>query len=235
MQKQHSLTWVLFLRSKEEFNLKLIIAEKPSVALAIAKALNIKGSRDGYIENGEYIISWCVGHLVAAAFPEEYNEKYSKWNYADLPIIPDNFKYKIYGDKQKQFKVVKGLMSRKDVSEVINACDAGREGELIFRLVYNMANCKKPIKRLWISSMENAAIREGFENLKDGGEYDNLYYSALCRMWADWIVGINATRLFSILYGKTLNIGRVQTPTLALLCDRHNKITFFQKRKVFYG
>ena len=140
MQKQHSLTWVLFLRSKEEFNLKLIIAEKPSVALAIAKALNIKGSRDGYIENGEYIISWCVGHLVAAAFPEEYNEKYSKWNYADLPIIPDNFKYKIYGDKQKQFKVVKGLMSRKDVSEVINACDAGREGELIFRLVYNMEN-----------------------------------------------------------------------------------------------
>ena len=213
--------------------MKLIIAEKPSVALAIAKALNIKGSRDGYIENGEYIISWCVGDLVAAAFPEEYNEKYSKWNYADLPIIPDNFKYKIYGDKQKQFKVVKGLMSRKDVSEVINACDAGREGELIFRLVYNMANCKKPIKRLWISSMENAAIREGFENLKDGGEYDNLYYSALCRMWADWIVGINATRLFSILYGKTLNIGRVQTPTLALLCDRHNKITFFQKEKYF--
>ena len=213
--------------------MKLIIAEKPSVALAIAKALNIKGSRDGYIENGEYIISWCVGHLVAAAFPEEYDAKYSKWNYADLPIIPDNFKYKIYGDKQKQFKVVKSLMSRKDVSEIINACDAGREGELIFRLVYNMANCKKPIKRLWISSMENAAIREGFENLKDGGEYDNLYHSALCRMWADWIVGINATRLFSILYGKTLNIGRVQTPTLALLCDRHNKIAFFRKEKYF--
>lgn len=231
--KQHSLTWVLFLRSKEEFNLKLIIAEKPSVALAIAKALNIKGSRDGYIENGEYIISWCVGHLAAAAFPEEYDAKYSKWNYADLPIIPDNFKYKIYGDKQKQFKVVKDLMCRKDVSAVINACDAGREGELIFRLVYNMANCKKPIKRLWISSMENAAIREGFENLKDGSEYDNLYYSALCRMWADWIVGINATRLFSILYNKTLNIGRVQTPTLALLCDRHNKIAYFRKEKYF--
>lgn len=213
--------------------MKLIIAEKPSVALAIAKALNIKGSRDGYIENGEYIISWCVGHLAAAAFPEEYDAKYSKWNYADLPIIPDNFKYKIYGDKQKQFKVVKSLMTGKDVSEVINACDAGREGELIFRLVYNMANCKKPIKRLWISSMENAAIREGFENLKDGSEYDNLYYSALCRMWADWIVGINATRLFSILYNKTLNIGRVQTPTLALLCDRHNKIAFFRKEKYF--
>ena len=213
--------------------MKLIIAEKPSVALAIAKALNIKGSRDGYIENGKYIISWCVGHLVAAAFPEEYDAKYSKWNYADLPIIPDNFKYKIYGDKQKQFKVVKSLMTGKNVSEVINACDAGREGELIFRLVYDMANCKKPIKRLWISSMENTAIREGFENLKDGGEYDNLYYSALCRMWADWIVGINATRLFSILYGKTLNIGRVQTPTLVLLCDRHNKIAFFRKEKYF--
>ena len=213
--------------------MKLIIAEKPSVALAIAKALNIKGSRDGYIENGEYIISWCIGHLAAAVFPEEYDAKYSKWNYADLPIIPDNFKYKIYGDKQKQFKVVKSLMTEKNVSEVINACDAGREGELIFRLVYNMANCKKPIKRLWISSMENAAIREGFENLKDGGEYDNLYYSALCRMWADWIVGINATRLFSILYNKTLNIGRVQTPTLALLCDRHNKIAYFRKEKYF--
>ena len=213
--------------------MKLIIAEKPSVALAIAKALNIKGSRDGYIENGEYIISWCVGHLVAAAFPEEYDAKYSKWNYADLPIIPDNFKYKIYGDKQKQFKVVKSLMTGKNVSTVINACDAGREGELIFRLVYNMASCKKPIKRLWISSMENAAIREDFENLKDGSEYDNLYYSALCRMWADWIVGINATRLFSILYGKTLNIGRVQTPTLALLCDRHNKIAYFRKEKYF--
>lgn len=213
--------------------MKLIIAEKPSAALAIAKVLNIKGSRDGYIENGEYIISWCVGHLIAVAFPEEYDAKYSKWNYADLPIIPDNFKYKIYGDKQKQFKVVKSLMTGKDVSEVINACDAGREGELIFRLVYNMANCKKPIKRLWISSMENTAIREGFENLKDGSEYDNLYYSALCRMWADWIVGINATRLFSILYNKTLNIGRVQTPTLALLCDRHNKIAYFRKEKYF--
>ena len=213
--------------------MKLIIAEKPSVALAIAKALGISGKKDGYIENGEYIISWCIGHLITAAFPEEYDAKYSKWNYADLPIIPDNFKYKIYGDKQKQFKVVKSLMTGKDVSEVINACDAGREGELIFRLVYNMANCKKPIKRLWISSMENAAIREGFENLKDGGEYDNLYYSALCRMWADWIVGINATRLFSILYNKTLNIGRVQTPTLALLCDRHNKIAYFRKEKYF--
>lgn len=213
--------------------MKLIITEKPSVAFAIAKALGVKGSKDGYIEDNEFIISWCVGHLVSLAEPCAYDEKYAKWNYGDLPIIPQKFQYRIYGDKQKQFKIVKSLMSRKDVTEVINACDAGREGELIFRLVYNMANCKKPIKRLWISSMENAAIREGFENLKDGSEYDNLYYSALCRMWADWIVGINATRLFSILYNKTLNIGRVQTPTLALLCDRHNKIVYFRKEKYF--
>ena len=213
--------------------MKLIIAEKPSVAFAIAKALNIKGSKDGYIENKNFIISWCVGHLVALAEPSVYDEKYTKWNYADLPIIPAEFQYKIYGGKQKQFKVVKSLMNRKDVTKVINACDAGREGELIFRLVYNQANCKKPVKRLWISSMEESAIREGFENLKDGSAYDNLYQSALCRLWADWLVGINATRLFSLLYRKTLNIGRVQTPTLALLTDRHNKISFFKKEKYF--
>lgn len=213
--------------------MKLIIAEKPSVAFAIAKALNIKGSKDGYIENNGFVISWCVGHLVALAEPSAYDEKYLKWNYADLPIIPLEFQYKIYGGKQKQFKVVKSLMNRKDITEVINACDAGREGELIFRLVYAQANCKKPIKRLWISSMEESAIREGFANLKDGSEYDNLYQSALCRLWADWLVGINATRLFSLLYRKTLNIGRVQTPTLALLADRHNKISFFKKEKYF--
>ena len=213
--------------------MKLIIAEKPSVAFAIAKALNIKGSKDGYIENKDFIISWCVGHLVALAEPSVYDEKYAKWNYADLPIIPAEFQYKIYGGKQKQFKVVKSLMNRKDVTEVVNACDAGREGELIFRLVYAQANCKKQVKRLWISSMEESAIREGFQNLKDGSKYDNLYQSALCRLWADWLVGINATRLFSLLYRKTLNIGRVQTPTLALLCDRHNKISFFKKEKYF--
>ena len=213
--------------------MKLIIAEKPSVAFAIAKALDVKGSKDGYIENKNFIISWCVGHLVALAEPSVYDEKYAKWNYADLPIIPAEFQYKIYGGKQKQFKVVKSLMNRKDVTEVINACDAGREGELIFRLVYAQANCKKPVKRLWISSMEESAIRKGFENLKDGSAYDNLYQSALCRLWADWLVGINATRLFSLLYRKTLNIGRVQTPTLALLADRHNKISFFKKEKYF--
>ena len=213
--------------------MKLIIAEKPSVAFSIAKALNIRGSRDGYIKNTDYVISWCVGHLVALAEPSVYDEKYTKWNYADLPIIPAEYQYKIYSGKQKQFKVVKSLMNRKDVTEVINACDAGREGELIFRLVYAQANCRKPIKRLWISSMEESAIHEGFQNLKDSREYDNLYQSALCRLWADWLVGINATRLFSLLYRKTLNIGRVQTPTLALLCDRHNKISFFKKEKYF--
>lgn len=213
--------------------MKLIIAEKPSVAFAVAKALDIKGSKDGYIENKNFIISWCVGHLVALAEPSVYDEKYAKWNYADLPIIPAEFQYKIYGGKQKQFKVVKSLMNHKDVTEVINACDAGREGELIFRLVYAQANCKKPVQRLWISSMEESAIREGFQNLKDGSAYDYLYQSALCRLWADWLVGINATRLFSLLYRKTLNIGRVQTPTLALLADRHNKISFFKKEKYF--
>lgn len=213
--------------------MKLIIAEKPSVAFAIAKALNIKGSKDGYIENSDFVISWCVGHLVTLAEPSAYDEKYLKWNYADLPIIPPDFQYKIYGSKQKQFKVVKSLMNRKDIIEVINACDAGREGELIFRLVYAQATCNKPIKRLWISSLEENAIREGFANLKDGGEYDNLYQSALCRLWADWIVGINATRLFSLLYRKTLNIGRVQTPTLAFLVERHNKIMLFKKEKYY--
>ena len=205
--------------------MRLIIAEKPSVAFSIAKALGVKGKNDGYIENDKYIITWCIGHLIALAEPSAYDEKYSKWNYEDLPIIPEQFKYVIYKDKNKQFKIIKSLMQRKDIEEIVNACDAGREGELIFRLVYNTAGCKKQMKRLWISSMEESAIREGFDNLKDGKEFDNLYYSSLCRMWADWIVGINATRLFSLLYKKTLNIGRVQTPTLALLADRHDKIS----------
>lgn len=213
--------------------MQLVIAEKPSVAFSIAKALGVKGKKKGYIEDDNLIITWCVGHLVTLAEPSAYDEKFAKWAYEDLPIIPEQFKYKIYGEKNKQFKVVKDLMQRKDVNEVVNACDAGREGELIFRLVYNTASCKKPIKRLWISSMEESTVREGFANLKDGSDYDNLYYSALCRLWADWIVGINATRLFSLLYKKTLNIGRVQTPTLALLADRHNKITYFRKEKYY--
>ena len=214
--------------------MKLVIAEKPSVAFALSKAMGIKGGRkDGYIEGGGYYISWCIGHLIALAEPNLYDDKYAKWKYADLPIMPDEFKYKISGDKNKQFKVIKDLMRKKEVTEIINACDAGREGELIFRLVYNQAECKKPMKRLWISSMEESAIREGFNNLKDGSEFNNLYLSSLCRLWADWLVGINATRLFSLLYDTTLNIGRVQTPTLALLVKRHEQITYFRPEKYY--
>lgn len=214
--------------------MKLVIAEKPSVAFALSKAMGIKGGRkDGYIEGGGYYISWCIGHLIALAEPNLYDDKYVKWKYADLPIMPDEFKYKISGDKNKQFKVIKDLMRKKEVTEIINACDAGREGELIFRLVYNQAECKKPMKRLWISSMEESAICEGFNNLKDGSEFNNLYLSSLCRLWADWLVGINATRLFSLLYDTTLNIGRVQTPTLALLVKRHEQITYFRPEKYY--
>ncbi len=213
--------------------MKLIISEKPSQAFAYAKALGVKGRKDGYLENNEYIITWCVGHLITLADPSVYDDKYKKWNYDDLPILPHNFKYVISKDKEKQFKVVKWLMHRKDVTEVVNGCDAGREGELIFRLVYLQANCDKPFSRLWISSMEDSAIRDGMANLRNRNEFESLYYSALCRMWADWIVGINATRLFSLLYHKTLNIGRVQTPTLAMLSDRYNKINFFKKEQYF--
>lgn len=217
----------------EDLTLKLIISEKPAQAFAYAKTLGVKGKKDGYLENKDYIITWCVGHLVALAEPSAYNEKYKKWSYDDLPLLPDKFKYVVPKEKQKQFKVVKWLMNRKDVTEIVNGCDAGREGELIFRLVYIQAGCDKPFKRLWISSMEESAIRYGMENLRSRHDYDNLYYSALCRLWADWIVGINATRLFSLLYKKTLNIGRVQTPTLALLHNRHNEITFFKKEKFY--
>ena len=213
--------------------MKLIISEKPSQAFTYAKALGVKGKKDGYMENNEFIITWCVGHLITLSDPSVYDEKYKKWNYDDLPILPPNFKYQISKDKEKQFKVVKWLMNRKDVTEIVNGCDAGREGELIFRLVYMQAGCDKPFSRLWISSMEDSAIREGMANLKTRSEFDNLYYSALCRMWADWIVGINATRLFSLLYRKTLNIGRVQTPTLAMLTERHNQIAFFKEEKFY--
>ena len=213
--------------------MKLIISEKPSQAFAYAKALGVKGKKDGYMENNEFIITWCVGHLITLSDPSVYDEKYKKWNYDDLPILPPNFKYQISKDKEKQFKVVKWLMNRKDVTEIVNGCDAGREGELIFRLVYMQAGCDKPFSRLWISSMEDSAIREGMANLKTRSELDKLYSSALCRMWADWIVGINATRLFSLLYRKTLNIGRVQTPTLAMLTERHNQITFFKEEKFY--
>lgn len=214
--------------------MKLVICEKPSVGAAVAAALGVTGRKDGYIENGEYIISWCIGHLVQLSEAAAYGEQYKKWTYDSLPILPQEWQYTVAADKGKQFKILKELMHRADVSEVVNACDAGREGELIFRFVYNQAGCKKPFTRLWISSMENEAIRSGFDNLKDGREYDALYHSALCRAKADWLIGINATRLFSCLYGKTLNVGRVQTPTLKMLVDRDAAITGFQKETYYH-
>ena len=214
--------------------MKLVICEKPSVGAAVAAALGVREKKDGYIEGNGYVISWCIGHLVGLAEAAAYGEQYKKWNYDSLPILPQEWQYTVAADKGKQFKILKDLMRRADVSEVVNACDAGREGELIFRFVYHQAGCKKPFTRLWISSMENEAIRSGFDNLKDGREYDALYHSALCRAKADWLIGINATRLFSCLYGKTLNVGRVQTPTLKMLVDRDAAITGFQKETYYH-
>ena len=213
---------------------RLVIAEKPSVAQTIAAALGIKGKQDGYIEGGGYLISWCVGHLVQLAEAAAYGEQYKKWSFESLPILPEEWQYAVDPDKGKQFKTLKELMHRADVSEVVNACDAGREGELIFRFVYEVAGCKKPMRRLWISSMEDGAIKAGFASLKDGRDYDALFASALCRAKADWLIGINATRLFSCLYGKTLNVGRVQTPTLKMLTDRDAAISHFQKEKYYH-
>ena len=214
--------------------MQLVIAEKPSVAQSVAAALGVKEKKDGYIEGGGYLISWCVGHLVQLAEAAAYGEQYRKWSYDSLPILPQNWQYTVAADKGKQFKILKELMHRADVLEVVNACDAGREGELIFRFVYEVAGCKKPMRRLWISSMEDAAIRSGFDNLKDGRDYDALFASALCRAKADWIIGINATRLFSCLYNRTLNVGRVQTPTLKMLADRDAAISTFQKEKYYH-
>ena len=212
----------------------LIIAEKPSVAATIAAALGAKEKKEGYIAGNGYLVSWCVGHLVQLAEAAAYGEQYKKWSYDSLPILPQEWQYAVASDKGKQFKILKDLMHRADVSEVVNACDAGREGELIFRFVYDVAGCKKPMRRLWISSMEESAIKAGFASLKDGKEYDPLYSSALCRAKADWIIGINMTRLFSCLYGKTLNVGRVQTPTLKMLVDRDAAITTFKKEKYYH-
>ena len=212
---------------------RLVIAEKPSVGMSIASVLGAKDRKDGYIEGRDYIVSWGFGHLAELANADTYDEKYAKWRYDDLPIVPANWKYKIPRDKYSQFETLKKLMNRADVSDVINACDAGREGELIFRNIYKMTGCKKPIYRLWISSMEDNAIKQGFRDLKDGKEYDNLFAAARCREWADWLVGINATRLFSILYHRTLNVGRVVSPTLALLVQREAEIGAF-KPEPFY-
>ncbi|WP_044956898.1 DNA topoisomerase 3 [Butyrivibrio sp. LC3010] len=213
--------------------LNLVIAEKPSVAQSIAKVLGCTGRQDGYLEGNGYLVSWCVGHLIELAEPEGYDSKYEKWKKEDLPIIPVEFKYQVSASTKKQFQTLRELMNRSDVTVITNACDAGREGELIFRLVYDKAGCKKPMKRLWISSMEDEAIREGFKNLEDGKAYDKLYEAALCRERADWLVGINATRFFTCSYGQTLNVGRVMTPTLALAVEREAKIRAF-KPEDFY-
>ena len=212
---------------------RLVIAEKPSVGMSIASVLGVKERKDGYIEGRDYIVSWGFGHLAELANADTYDGKYAKWRYDDLPIVPTNWKYKIPRDKYSQFETLKKLMNRADVSDVINACDAGREGELIFRNIYKMTGCTKPIYRLWISSMEDNAIEQGFRELKDGKEYDNLFAAARCREWADWLVGINATRLFSVLYHRTLNVGRVVSPTLALLVQREAEIGAF-KPEPFY-
>ena len=211
----------------------LVIAEKPSVAQSIARVLNCIGRQDGYLEGNGYLVSWCVGHLVELAEPEDYDGKYEIWKKEDLPIIPDNFKYRVASATKKQFKVLKDLMHREDVSVVVNACDAGREGELIFRLVYEETGCIKPMKRLWISSMEDEAIKNGFDNLRPGDDYESLYEAALCRERADWLVGINGTRFFTTLYGQTLNVGRVMTPTLALVVEREAEIKAFQPEDTF--
>lgn len=211
--------------------MKLIICEKPSVAKSVSSALGAKSRADGFYEGNGLLVSWCVGHLVSPMDAAGYDPGYKKWSYDDLPILPEPFRYVLAPGKEDAFENLCALMGRPDVDTVVNACDAGREGELIFRLVYEMAGCTKPILRLWISSMEDAAIREGFQNLRPGAEYEALYQSALCRQKADWLVGINATRLFSVLYHRTLNVGRVQTPTLAMLADRDWKITSFKKEK----
>ena len=211
----------------------LVIAEKPSVAQSIAKVLGAASRRDGYLEGNNYIVSWCVGHLVELADASSYDERYAKWRYEDLPIVPEEWLYEVPKDKSQQFKVLRDLMKDKRVTELVCATDAGREGELIFRLVYNKAGCTKPFKRLWISSLEDSAIREGFAHLRDSSEFDRLYEAALCRSKADWIVGINDTRLFTTLYHKKLVVGRVQTPTLAMLAERDGKISTFKKEKYF--
>lgn len=213
---------------KEETEMKLVIAEKPSVANSLAAVLGATTRKDGYLEGGGWLVSWCLGHLAGLADAATYNPDYAKWRYDDLPILPETWRFTIAKDKRDQFDVLRTLLRREDVTEVVNACDAGREGELIFRTVYCLAGCTKPIRRLWISSMEDSAIREGFANLRPGTDYDGLHQAALCRAKADWLVGINATRLFSVLYHRTLNIGRVMSPTLALIVQREAEIDAFK-------
>lgn len=211
----------------------LVIAEKPSVAISIAKVIGATKKKDGYYEGNGYRVSWCVGHLIQMANPDSYDEKYAKWNMEDLPIIPSEYKYEVSKSTKKQFSILKKLLNAKEVENVVNACDAGREGESIFRLVYNQANCKKKIKRLWISSMEDGAIKDGFNNLKDGSYYDDLFESAKARAIADWLVGMNISRLYSCLYKQNYSVGRVQTPTLAMIVNRDDEINNFKKEKYY--
>lgn len=211
----------------------LVIAEKPSVAISIAKVIGATKKKDGYYEGNGYRVYWCVGHLIQMANPDSYDEKYAKWNMEDLPIIPSEYKYEVSKSTKKQFSILKKLLNAKEVENVVNACDAGREGESIFRLVYNQANCKKKMKRLWISSMEDSAIKDGFNNLKDGSYYDGLFESAKARAIADWLVGMNISRLYSCLYKQNYSVGRVQTPTLAMIVNRDDEINNFKKEKYY--
>lgn len=211
----------------------LVIAEKPSVAQSYAKNLSAYKREDGYLEGESCIVSWCLGHLAEYAQPEEYDPKYEKWQFDDLPILPETWKLKVSKDKKKQFEVIKTLMNRSDVEYLVNGCDAGREGELIFQRVYDLAGCRKPVKRLWISSMEDAAIQKGFQTMKSEEEYKNLCMAAVCRAQADWLIGMNGTRAYTTRYFKRLVVGRVQTPTLAMLAERQERIEHFQK-EAFY-
>lgn len=211
----------------------LVIAEKPSVAQSYAKNLSAYKKQDGYMEGENCLVSWCLGHLAEYARPEEYDERYAKWQFDDLPIIPEKWKLQVSADKKKQFSVLKELMNREDIEYLVNGCDAGREGELIFQRVYDLSGCRKPVRRLWISSMEDEAIRNGFHEMKDAGFYSNLCMAAVCRAQADWLIGMNATRAYTIKYYKKLVVGRVQTPTLAMLTERQDRIEHFQK-ETFY-
>ncbi len=214
--------------------MQLVIAEKPSVAQSIARVIGADERKDGYMEGNGYIVSWCVGHLVELAQPDAYFDAWKKWSYESLPMIPEEWQTEVKSDTAAQYKVLKGLMHDARVDSVVCATDAGREGELIFRLVYHQAGCSKPMERLWISSMEESAIREGFASLKPGSDYEHLYESALCRQRADWLVGLNGTRLFTVLYGgKVLKVGRVQTPTLAMLVEREAQIRNFKKEQYY--
>ena len=232
VEENHTST-LFFLKKGVRKDMKLVIAEKPSVALSIAKVLEANDKKDGYVEGNGYKVSWCVGHLIQMANPDAYDSRYAKWNMKDLPIFPKEYKYEVTKATKKQFSILKKLMNESSVDTIINACDAGREGEAIFRLVYTEASCKKKVKRLWISSMEDSAIKEGFDNLKDGKNYDNLFESAQARAIADWLVGMNISRLYSCLYKQNYSVGRVQTPTLAMIVKRDDEIANFKKEKYY--